>query len=51
MASGEWRKHQGVKDKWLQSPTQYEVQTPINTIPVDAVVSDLMLTSSNQWNK
>lgn len=39
------------KDKWIQSPTQYKVQTPINTILVDAVVSDLMLTSSKQWNK
>lgn len=36
-------------DKWIPMPSTFSVQTPINTLPADAKVKDLIDTYTKEW--
>jgi hypothetical protein len=38
------------KDCWIPYPTSFSVQTPINTTPAEARVSELIDQDNNVWN-
>lgn len=50
-----WQVGNGTKikiweDKWINSPSSFQIQTPINRLPSDARVKKLMVEEGRKWN-